>query len=1093
MSINYSATLTKSLSVFAGLVLGAGSMLWAQVEYPPVYGHQNAENIHKAHYELVFSEDFEGGLTDYTVGPDYELVTSPTEVIEGQQSLKLTSKFSVFQVEASSLNLIPNETYLVEIKYRWDENSTETDDFLVGFGWPGFDIGSVGSVSSPNRATSPASGTFRHTMRIGTSDQTKLAIVSLAPEITIDSLRVYRHKLDVLAIEPKPLTFGFPRLSNFHVYSAYYNALQNGTLESEYKANLALYDLVHGVPFAHSLGAELDFLDLRAINSEILILPYIQSFVAVLGVAEPVADSAGLLNFFNAGLKDEWFLKKPTGERLPELLYPDNFQMNHTSFGPAVDGVSFTDYVTRYITDSVMGAGLWDGLHFDQSEWYPNPLLGNADPFSGGATVLPPIDLDGDGVAEGKDVLHSAWLAAFNSYFDRMKRELGPSSILLGNPGELPLDPKLFSRMNGFMYEFFTPYQIADNGDWMTQNASRWYRYYHVLQKAERYFRAPQVYATQFHGFKLGTVNGELTENGLADRNPAVEARDYQRARFGLASTLLGNGFFCYDYVDNSTAPTIWFDEYSVNEQGVAEKSIEAKGYLGQPLASAEELAYVSEEVFSHDFEDGSPALPLGIFFNDNLATTNDPKYVISGKRSGLFTHNPSEGEGGVLVLGSSPDYITLEQGAIYQLVLDYRIIGYEPKREGAVISAMISDFAANNSSGRFQSSTVWSIDFSGDLEGHLRASARIENAGFGAGLFAVDKVDFSIDNIRLVKAAGGGFRRDFENGVVLVNPTSESVTFSFEQIQGPLARTNLRRISGSQVPSVNNGQAVVGDITLASGDGLILLADKIKREAMSVPDTLQVSQIGDSGFQLSWNYAGTVPAGYKVSYGIKGGNLTNFHLCGTKQSLKMDNLEPGTTYEVTVSAFDFAGQFGEASSIQEVTTSGNLMGVRPILDELLSLRPGEEVTLSVQQLNVPETTVNDLVTKLEGVEVFVNGIQCGIRSVANGEVTFTVPTMIAGNKAILRVVKDSLTSPSYWMLLLNDGSSDSPLRLRNVGQDNIELCFESEPNEEYWIEKSLDLINWQRVRKVVGSTTEMKVLLSNESGETQQFYRVIK
>ena len=52
-------------------------------------------------------------------------------------------------------------------------------------------------------------------------------------------------------------------------------------------------------------------------------------------------------------------------------------------------------------------------------------------------------------------------------------------------------------------------------------------------------------------------------------------------------------------------------------------------------------------------------------------------------------------------------------------------------------------------------------------------------------------------------------WRRDFENGIVLVNPTPEAMFVSLAQIQGPLRRTNIRRIKGNQVPAWNSGAAV--------------------------------------------------------------------------------------------------------------------------------------------------------------------------------------------------------------------------------------------------------------------------------------------
>lgn len=59
-----------------------------------------------------------------------------------------------------------------------------------------------------------------------------------------------------------------------------------------------------------------------------------------------------------------------------------------------------------------------------------------------------------------------------------------------------------------------------------------------------------------------------------------------------------------------------------------------------------------------------------------------------------------------------------------------------------------------------------------------------------------------------------GVWRRDFENGVVLVNPTALSRTVAVEP--------GLRRLAGTQDPTVNDG-AVVRQLTLRPKDGIVL------------------------------------------------------------------------------------------------------------------------------------------------------------------------------------------------------------------------------------------------------------------------------
>ncbi|HKE26893.1 MAG TPA: IPT/TIG domain-containing protein, partial [Bryobacteraceae bacterium] len=85
-----------------------------------------------------------------------------------------------------------------------------------------------------------------------------------------------------------------------------------------------------------------------------------------------------------------------------------------------------------------------------------------------------------------------------------------------------------------------------------------------------------------------------------------------------------------------------------------------------------------------------------------------------------------------------------------------------------------------------------------------------------------------AIDNVKIYQGGVGPWRRDFENGLVLVNPFGQPHTFSVADLAGALNRTGIHRIKGTQAPDVNGGQPVTGDLTLGPFDAIILLADPI-------------------------------------------------------------------------------------------------------------------------------------------------------------------------------------------------------------------------------------------------------------------------
>lgn len=76
-----------------------------------------------------------------------------------------------------------------------------------------------------------------------------------------------------------------------------------------------------------------------------------------------------------------------------------------------------------------------------------------------------------------------------------------------------------------------------------------------------------------------------------------------------------------------------------------------------------------------------------------------------------------------------------------------------------------------------------------------------------------------------------GVYRRDFENGIALVNPKGNGTRTV--QLEG-----SFRKISGKQAPSVNNGQTVTS-VTLNDRDGIILLRTQPKSKPK--PPTLVV------------------------------------------------------------------------------------------------------------------------------------------------------------------------------------------------------------------------------------------------------------
>lgn len=84
------------------------------------------------------------------------------------------------------------------------------------------------------------------------------------------------------------------------------------------------------------------------------------------------------------------------------------------------------------------------------------------------------------------------------------------------------------------------------------------------------------------------------------------------------------------------------------------------------------------------------------------------------------------------------------------------------------------------------------------------------DNAGAGRGYLG-----YPIDGPQTAAWSNGVYRRRFDKGWALLNPTGASVTVNLGQ--------QMRKISGAQAPSINDG-ALVTSVTIGANDGIILL-----------------------------------------------------------------------------------------------------------------------------------------------------------------------------------------------------------------------------------------------------------------------------
>lgn len=256
---------------------------------------------------------------------------------------------------------------------------------------------------------------------------------------------------------------------------------------------------------------------IRQLNPNIIILAYLTSQEIIDEIR--YYKNAYLRQELHAGIHDSWWLRTAGGEKIS--FWPYTFMLN-LSDGAGLDasGKRFNDYLPEFVVNRLQTTGLWDGVFYDNT-WGDVTWVNDGN-----------IDLDNDGQLESRALTDRLWAEGFKKMLAKTRQLAGPDFIIVGN-GRVYDDYQ--GLMNGMMLESFPSYWEED-GTW--------------AGSMRTYLKLPSLNVRP--SFPIINVNAKDQEN-------------YQRMRFGLASALLGEGFYSYDYDITSHSQTWWYDEYSVN------------------------------------------------------------------------------------------------------------------------------------------------------------------------------------------------------------------------------------------------------------------------------------------------------------------------------------------------------------------------------------------------------------------------------------------------------------------------------------------------------------------------------------------------
>ena len=279
---------------------------------------------------------------------------------------------------------------------------------------------------------------------------------------------------------------------------------------------------------------------IKQLNPDIILLAYITP-------QEIKKDAGGSSSLMRrklvSGIKDSWYLTNIQNNKL--TFWPGTWMLNVADNAPAVNGLRFNQYLAQFVSQEILSTGLWNGVFYDNAWKDVKWLTGDT------------VDLNRDGLLDTDIDYH--WQQGMRELYQETRRLTGNKYILVGNA----TSDAYKNDLNGVMLESFPSFL-----GW--KQAMKTYASNQKGQEQPRFM----------------IINVNTGNNG--------KNNNYQKVRFGLASTLLLDGYYSFDFGDQNHGQTWWYDEYSVD--------------LGNPLGSAISLnnkPQFEEDVWRREYENG--------------------------------------------------------------------------------------------------------------------------------------------------------------------------------------------------------------------------------------------------------------------------------------------------------------------------------------------------------------------------------------------------------------------------------------------------------------------------------------------------------
>ncbi|HLD34311.1 MAG TPA: putative glycoside hydrolase, partial [Patescibacteria group bacterium] len=377
------------------------------------------------------------------------------------------------------------------------------------------------------------------------------------------------------------------------------------------------------------------------------------------------------------------------------------------------------------------------------------------------------VDINGDGLAEGTNA-NTAWREGMRQLFNATRRLAGNQYILVGNA----ITREYGESLNGIMVE--------------NMQNNRWREVMNAYRAQSQGGARPRVII----------MNGNTSNTG--------DNTNYRLLRFTLASTLLGDGYFSYDYGDRDHGQVWWYDEYNIN--------------LGEPTGEAYSVGGATpfnEDVWRRDYAHGltivnatgeAQTVDLGAEY-EKIIGTQDP--VVN---DGQITDKVNlSGKDGLLLLKTARaiDEVVFENGAFLRFLDTH---GNRVRNGFFVFEEGLAGEAR-----------VWRGDLNGEtgLEKISTEGGKM-NIFNSQGDYWYNDSPFGVQYLGGINMAVGELNN--ESKINLVTTPASGGTVNLYNYYGGVLRQEFyplgRKYRGSFSPAIGQVQAGPGNILLGVGKG---------------------------------------------------------------------------------------------------------------------------------------------------------------------------------------------------------------------------------------------------------------------------------